>query len=246
MSYVTKDTKNTKNTTNTTNINKYDYSDILKKSFYITYVLLLTTGTITFIEAIRTNNDQFRHILNLETCISVIAGYFYSVFLIKVENYKDNTFNWEEISKIRYIDWLITTPVMLLVLCLVLGMDKNNKNNGINIFKYLVIIALNFTMLMFGYLGEIGKISRLVSFIFGFIPFFIMFYYIYKNFIDVPKHNSMNNWLFTFYIIIWSIYGFVFLLPEQLKNIMTNVLDLISKCFVGIGIWAYYTHVIKL
>ena len=50
-------------------------------SFYITYVLLLTTAAITFIEAIRTQNPVIRHVLNLETCISVVAGYFYYIFV---------------------------------------------------------------------------------------------------------------------------------------------------------------------
>ena len=53
-------------------INQY-----VKFSFTVTFIVLLTTGTITFIEAIRTQNPMIRHILNLETCISIIAGYFY-------------------------------------------------------------------------------------------------------------------------------------------------------------------------
>lgn len=36
----------------------------VKFSFMITYTLLLTTATITFIEAMRTNNSNVRHILN--------------------------------------------------------------------------------------------------------------------------------------------------------------------------------------
>ena len=43
---------------------------LISFSFYITYVFLLTTGTITFIEAMRTNDTKVRNILNLETCIN--------------------------------------------------------------------------------------------------------------------------------------------------------------------------------
>jgi len=53
----------------------------LEFSFYLTYAFLMTTGTITFIEALRTKNDSIRHILNLETCISVVAAFFYSNFI---------------------------------------------------------------------------------------------------------------------------------------------------------------------
>ena len=250
MSYVTQDKKVTKvikvteDAKASTDINTYEYSDLLKNSFHITYVLLLTTATITIIEALRTNNPEIRHILNLETCISIIAGYFYSVFNIKVADYKDKSFNWQAITRIRYIDWSVTTPLMLLVLCLVLTMNTN-RYSSVNVFKYLVIIALNYVMLIFGYLGEIGKMNRFMACIFGFIAFFAMFYFIYVNYVHINKSKSDNYILFIIYIIIWSMYGIVFLLPEETKNTITNFLDLTAKCFVGLGLWAYYTGVLS-
>ena len=39
---------------------------------------------ICFIEALRNPNPQIRHVMNLETCISVVAGYFYGVFVDKL------------------------------------------------------------------------------------------------------------------------------------------------------------------
>jgi hypothetical protein len=49
----------------------------VKFSFHLTYVFLLTTASITFIEAIGTTNPVVRHVLNIETAVSLIAGYFY-------------------------------------------------------------------------------------------------------------------------------------------------------------------------
>ena len=46
---------------------------IVNSTFYITYAFLITTGTITFIEALRTKDPSIRNILNLETCISIVA-----------------------------------------------------------------------------------------------------------------------------------------------------------------------------
>jgi hypothetical protein len=31
---------------------------------------------------------------------------------------------------------------------------------------------------------------------------------------------------------------------EEAKNIAMNILDLIAKCFIGLGLWAYYTKII--
>ena len=65
-------------------INFLNTEKMVKNSFYLTYVFLLTTATITFIEAMRTKNKKVRHILNLETCISVVAAYFYGKFVFSL------------------------------------------------------------------------------------------------------------------------------------------------------------------
>ena len=65
-------------------LSTFDLKDkmLIDNSFYITYVFLMTTATITFIEAIRTKDIKIRNILNLETCISVVAAVFYSKFVV--------------------------------------------------------------------------------------------------------------------------------------------------------------------
>ena len=207
-------------------------------SFYITYVLLLTTATITIIEAIRTQNPTIRHVLNLETCISIIAGYFYSMFVAKLD-IQNKQINWLEITQTRYIDWCITTPMMLLTLCIVLG---NNIQKTVPFGIFLIIVLFNYLMLYIGYLGEQEKINRIFASIFGFIPFIGMFYLIFSRFV-LPKYRLDNYILFTIYVSIWSLYGIVYLLPEESKNIAMNILDAIAKCFMGLGLWAYYTKI---
>ena len=214
----------------------------VKFSFVLTYILLLTTGTITFIEAIRTQIPAVRHIMNLETAISVIAGYFYSVFVAQIDKFDqdDKPIDWKDISKTRYVDWAITTPLMLLVLCSVLGLNTNVKVKGLTI---LSIVALNYMMLYTGYLGEVGQLGRLASMVIGFVPFIIMFSIIFTVFV-LPKYVYANYALFTVFVSIWALYGVVYMLSEEYKNIAMNILDCIAKCFVGIGLWMYYTKTI--
>jgi len=206
-------------------------------SFMLTYIILLTTGTITFIEALRTTTPQIRHIFNLETAISLIAGYFYSLFVTKIDI--DNI-DYAEISRMRYVDWAITTPIMLLVLTLVLG---QNIKKHVKLIFFALILLLNYSMLLFGYLGEINILEKIEASILGFIPFILIFYLIYKTFIKGHK-SIANNVMFGLYICIWSLYGVVYLFDEELKNICFNALDLIAKCFVGLGLWAYYTKIL--
>lgn len=215
---------------------------LVKVSFYITYAFLLTTATITFIEAMRTNDANIRHILNLETCISVVAAFFYGQFMKKITDVKDKELNYKEINVTRYTDWMITTPIMLLVLCLVFG--YNNKT-VMTASYFLGIMIVNFVMLAFGYLGEVGLMNRRLAQLGGFVFFFLLYGIIYFTFLH-DKYNFDNQMIFWAFVFFWFLYGVFYDMDEESKNAGYNVLDLFSKCFVGIFFWAYLTGVIKI
>lgn len=214
----------------------------IKFSFSITYIFLLTTAIITFIESIRTASPTARHVLNLETAISIIAAYFYSVFLNKISVYEkeDRNIDWADMTANRYIDWSMTTPLMLLALCIVLS---NNIRKSISLSVFTVVIVLNCLMLYFGYLGEVGKMTRSASCLFGFIAFAGLFGVIYSQFVR-PVFKLSNYVIFGIFMSIWMMYGLVYLLNETYKNIAMNILDCLSKCCFGLGLWAYYSKII--
>jgi hypothetical protein len=100
-------------------------------------------------------------------------------------------------------------------------------------------------MLYVGYLGEIKQMTRMTSEVLGFGAFFAMFYMIYDKFVK----NSVgidNKVLFGMYFAVWSLYGAAYLLNEENKNIMMNVLDMFAKCLIGLGLWVYYTKIVKI
>jgi len=212
----------------------------VKMTFYLTYVLLLTTGTITLIEAISTSNPLVRHVMNIETCISVIAGYFYSQFVSKIEQ-SNGTINYKDINDTRYNDWFITTPLMILVVMLSLSYTTGHRS--VHLGTFIAAILLNFGMLYSGYLGDKGSISKTTGCIIGFLFFIGLFGLIYVNFVR-GSNKMFNVMLFGVYLFLWSIYGVVYLLDEENKNIAYNVLDLIAKCFVGLGLWMYFTKIL--
>ena len=216
----------------------------VKFSFMITYILLLTTGTITFIEALRTKHIHVRHVLNLETCISVVAGYFYSLFVSKIEEYgkTDTKIDWADITKTRYIDWAITTPMMLLVLSTVLAF---NIGKAIPLSAFITIVLLNYAMLYIGYLGETEVLDKTSATIGGFIPFTLIFGVIGYLFLR-PKYLLANYLLFAIFVFLWACYGIAYLMQEEYKNIFMNILDCIAKCFVGLSLWLYYSNLVYI
>lgn len=222
-------------------LDKYKNKNAVNDTFYITYAFLMTTATITFIEAIRTKDMKIRNILNLETCISVVAAFFYGKFVHSLEN--DEEINYEKINDTRYTDWAITTPIMLLVL--VLALLYNNKSGAMKFSSYLIILVLNYGMLGMGYIGELGMMSKTNSNILGFGFFAAMYGFIYYKYLH-KKFNFDNTILFWAFVILWALYGVVYMMDEVTKNVSYNILDLLSKCFVGIFFWAYYAKVFTL
>ena len=232
---------------------------LVKSSFYFTYIFLITTGTICFIEALRNPNPKIRHIMNLETCISVVAGYFYALFVEKVNkiNIKDKTnkannvnnkeSNKEEENKLkeindtRYTDWAISTPLMLLVLCLVLGMENKKI---VNFWTFMLILLFNYLMLGSGYIGEMNKLPRLQANIIGFIFFFALYGTIWKTFMTSSK-TLQSIIIYGLFVGLWSLYGVFYQTNVLTKIFGYNILDLISKAFVGIFFWLYLSKLVN-
>ena len=135
----------------------------MKNSFSASYLVLMGYTFITLVEALRTKSTTVRHIMNLETTISIVAGLTYGLFLDKM---KDSTVNLNEITQLRYVDWSITTPMILLALVLFYNPDK-----AIDYRSYITLVILNAGMLGSGYLGETGSVSKNLGGGIGFLFF---------------------------------------------------------------------------
>jgi bacteriorhodopsin len=230
-------------------------TSLVINSFYITYIFLLTTSVITFIEALRSPIPQVRHILNLETCISVIASYFYGLFIEQINKTKKynhsknnllekknhdsvDALPLEKINNMRYFDWIITTPFMLLALSMLLGYENKVP---VNIKPFLLVLFFNLLMLGFGYSGETGLLNKNLASFMGFIFLFLTFGTIWRLFMTSIKITYQSKLIFWLYLGLWSLYGVFYHANEAIKLIGYNMLDLIAKAFVGIFFWLYLT-----
>ncbi len=208
----------------------------VKETFLFSCIFLFGTTLITFIESMKTDNIKARHILNIETAVSLIAGYVYSIF-VTMTNRED--FTLKHITQIRYMDWVITTPFLILGLILFFTFYSKKP---VLFSKFLIVILCNYLMLLFGYLGESNKISMISGGLIGFIFYALMLYFMYKYFV---KHDDFRHkkTIFIVFAIIWSFYGLAYFLSDEDKNIMYNLLDVISKSGFGLFMWLYYGRV---
>lgn len=182
-----------------------------------------------------------REILTLETIVQFVELFFYVYFLKSMA-----TRALPEMASIRYFDWLITTPTMLLTTIMYFKYQENLENNieeRLHFWDFLkkhkqniiTIVVCNFLMLLFGYLGEIKAIDITSSIVLGFIFFGLTFYTIYKNY---ALKSETSTRLFYFILSIWSTYGIAAVLGPYHKNNMFNVLDIFAKNFFGL--YLYY------
>ena len=211
-----------------------------KYFFYVTLILSILVQFITgvieiaamFIKVPSAYN-LIRQLLLLEVSVQVIEGLFYGWLAFNLNTIKNIT------SK-RYIDWVITTPTMLIVLIgYLIYLDKRStdETDGLEFFSLLKenasviipVLLLNWLMLFFGYLGEMNILTPLVGILVGFIPFLLYYYKIFINYVSIQ-----GQYLFWYFFIFWSFYGIVAILPYYIKNAFYNILDLFAKNFFGL------------
>jgi bacteriorhodopsin len=211
-----------------------ELSETTKNSFFTSYLVLFGYTIITLVEAIRTPSVLIRHVMNIETAISLIAGLVYGYLM---EEVRKPGADLKKITQIRYFDWSITTPLILLVLLLFY-----NGENAIDYKTYVGIITLNAGMLFAGYQGETGAWSKQTGGVLGFAFFGAMLSLFYLCCVPGTKSPIV----FYAFALLWTLYGVVYYIDdEETKNISYNILDVLSKAIFGVVLWSYFGKVLK-
>ena len=149
----------------------------------------------------------------------------------------------------RYIDWLITVPLLMVEFYLILRAITAVSGG---VFWRLMIGSI--VMLAAGYMGEAGYISAWLGFIVGIVGWAYILYEIFfgeagkvaaeKAPESVQSAFSTMRWIVT---IGWAIYPIGYFMgyfagagPEassEMLNIIYNLADVINKIAFGVIIW---------
>ena len=212
--------------------------DLLTITVYLSLLIQVFTGIFDYYVIslnIPSKLIVLKQVLIMELIVQLIEGIFYTWLALNIASVTN-------ITPHRYYDWYLTTPTMLVSLCVYLVYLRDDEQNietkdslikivydNLNLF--IPIVFLNFIMLTSGYLTEIKTLSQIPGVLFGFLPFLIYFYLIYENF---AKYSNSGFKLFIFFFIVWFMYGIAALMNYKTKNIMYNILDLFAKNFFGV------------
>lgn len=215
----------------------------VKNTVKFSLIVQLITGIITLYGLFITLDEKhniLKGILGLETLVQFVELAFYiwiAYASVKLTN----------MTPRRYIDWMITTPAMLLSTIMFMKYEEKKEEDKLedepvkfwdfikNYKKEILFITFyNCMMLVSGYIGEKNIISKYITTPVGFFFFYKSFNLIYTDF---AQKSKLGKQIFTFLLSVWSLYGVAALLPIKEKNISYNLLDLVSKNFYGLFIF---------
>ena len=207
----------------------------------ISLIIQFIVGIIDYFAInLKTNSKDeiLKDLLKLEVVVQIVEFIFYVWLILHVNKVSQN------ITPFRYIDWAITTPLMLITLSAFLKHDGSTKDRLSDFLtkhkdSVVKIVVLNAGMLLCGLLGEFGYLSVYTAAALGFIPFVLNFKYIKDTFL--PSENKNKKRIFIWFVFFWSLYGVFSTMKYTIKNTGYNILDIFSKNFFGL----FLAYVIK-
>ena len=186
---------------------------------------------------LESKDEILKDLLRLELVVQIVEFLFY-IWLIYYFNKVS-----KNITPFRYVDWGITTPLMLISLSAFLKHDDDGMAAGKRLSDFLSnnkdsvvkIVILNSTMLFCGLMGELGYLSTYTAVGLGFIPFVLNFKHIKDTFLPPPKpENKLKRAVFYWFVFFWSLYGVFATMNYTTKNTGYNILDIFAKNFFGV------------
>jgi bacteriorhodopsin len=218
-------------------------TDFVGISFWLISMALVASTAFFFLERDRVS-AKWKTSLTVSGLVTLIAAvhYFYMRDVWVATGTSPTVF--------RYIDWLITVPLLMIEFYLILSAIAKVPTG---VFWRLMIGTL--VMLVGGYLGEAGYMAVWPAFIIGMIGWIYILWEIFAG--EASKINAQQapanvqsafnlmRWIVT---IGWAIYpiGYFFgyltgASPESSANalnIIYNLADVLNKIAFGVIIWS--------
>ena len=142
----------------------------------------------------------------------------------------------------RYIDWLITVPLLMIEFYIILKAVGASVSAG----SFWRLLVGTLVMLIGGYLGEAQIVSSLLGFIVGMIGWAVIIWEIFRGEASQASESkegikSAFNALRIILLVGWAIYplGYVFgymlgSVDDGSLNIIYNLADFVNKILFGL------------
>ncbi len=205
--------------------------------FWISFVCM-AAGTIFFFLERSNVPKKYRTTMTVAGLITGIAAFHYyrMAYIFAGGGFP---------TEYRYIDWIITTPLLLVKFPLLLGLGSRAKG------LFTKLIVLDVAMIVTAYIAEVSPIGGvawwsffLVACVFELLIVAVLYFQMGGAIDNAPRPIANSARLMRQFVLIgWVIYpvGFLMALTGEyggsLRELFYNVADVINK--VGFGLVAY-------
>ena len=197
---------------------------IVRTSAIASLVAQLLIGAVTsvgFFIDVKSEQDRedLNTILTFEVSSQVIEFLWYAVVLLRSQTIT---------ARLRYIDWVLSTPVMLISLAMFFRhRDASSSSSSVfSVFESYEIYAclgVNWIMLAFGFAMESGWISEMIGLLGGGLALVGSFTFLAV----LTPIDTMSHVLFWITFGVWGIYGVAAAFNDVTKNVMYNAIDIV-------------------
>lgn len=219
---------------------QHDLHYILNMSFPLVFIAFAAGALFLFLERDRVPED-FKLSLRVSVVYLSIAAVNYW-FMTDIFRNQDGAFP----TDFRYIDWLLTTPLMLIKFPLVIGVGRDGAKFMMKLVGLMMIVILT------GLIGETHPGHAPTHYGFFLISCFawlMIIALLFGALTQLPDHieeatkNGVRR-MSLFIVIGWAIYPLGYLaplleVPPEARELVYNIADLINK--LGLCMVVYST-----
>lgn len=225
---------------------------VIQYSFWISF-LCLAAGVLYFLSERDSLAEEYRSTSTVAAIICAIAAanYFYMLRMVGMDGSAASVLNFP--TEFRYLDWVITTPLILTKFPALLGFDEDRRP------LLVTLIFADLVMIITGYAGEVainnaeGGVSALgIGMFVAACAAWLFIVYILYTVVSNAAANKLKpireglNRLKLFIVIGWAIYPIGYLVSmlgiglegQLVRELVYNIADVVNK--VGFGLVAVF------
>ena len=179
------------------------------QAFFMLGFVAMAAGTLWFYLERNDLKPELRSVATYAAVITFVAAIMYYVMkdLVQFPGGAIGIAEVEATLPIRYIDWLITTPLLLVEFALIVAIAGALKKGLLT-----KLIVADLIMIVFGYLGEIGEPGSATNYLFFIVSSLAWLYIVYVVYTlklndDAPAHVKRAVSIMKWFVIAgWAIY----------------------------------------
>lgn len=219
--------------------------DYVSISFTLVFIAFTAMAVYLYSERDRVP-EQFRTAVRVSAIYLFIAAINY-YYMMNMYGAAQAAGQAQFPTSFRYIDWILTTPLMLIKFPLLLGVGEK----GTRFMTRLVILDL--IMIVCGYVGEVNQQGSLAVhwgfFVGGCAAWIAIAVQLFVALVDLPPQTSESvragiRTMGLFVVAGWAIYPLGYFspllgFPPDIRELVYNIADIINKC--GLCLIVYVT-----